>query len=285
MTERAVLVTGTSRGIGRATALRLASAGVSVIAGVRSPEDAARLENDAGGGLTSIILDIGHDRSIDDAARAVREMVGDRGLFGLVNNAAAVSPAGPMEYVTRERLEATFRVTAFGTILTTRAMLPLLKRARGRIVNIGAGHLPLPLLGPTCGAKVAMEAMTDALRIELRPTGVRVVIVEPSMTLWDDPAQQLARYDDELDIGLRAVPAADRARYEPVIARFKALNRRMLNRAAPTDEVAKTVQEALTSCRPKPRYLCGWEQKTAALLAWATSARARDAIVRSILGL
>jgi NAD(P)-dependent dehydrogenase (short-subunit alcohol dehydrogenase family) len=285
MTNRTVLVTGTSRGIGRATALRLTSAGMSVIAGIRNREDGAQLERDAGSGLTSIVLDIGDDRSIDNAASAIAEIVGPAGLYGLVNNAAAAAPAWPMEYVTRRDLEATFRVTAFGTILLTNALLPALRRARGRIVNIGAGHLPLPLLGPGFGAKLAMEAMTDALRVELRPTGVRVVIVEPSMTRWEDPREQLASYDADLDKGLDAIPADERARYVPVVERFKALNRRMLKTATPADAVATTIHSALTTSRPKARYICGWQQRSAAFLQRATTPSIRDAVARAATGL
>jgi NAD(P)-dependent dehydrogenase (short-subunit alcohol dehydrogenase family) len=285
MNDRFVLITGTSRGIGRATALRLAAAGMSVIAGVRNPEDGARLEGEAKGRLTSTILDIGHDESIQDAAEAIRRMVGPSGLFGLVNNAAGAGRGLPMEYVTREDIEAAFQVTAFGTVLTTRALLPLLLARGGRIVNVGAGRLPMPLLGAGFGAKLALEAMTDVLRVELRGAGVRVSIVEPGMTLWEDPERQLASYDQALEEGLRAIPPEGRARYEAAAQRFKALSRRMLARAAPAEAVAAVIHRALLARRPKARYHCGWEQKVVAVLERFASVRMRDAIVGSMLGL
>ena len=283
--DRFVLITGTSRGIGRATALRLASSGLSVIAGVRNSDDGARLEREARGQLTSTILDIGCDESIANAAALVRDLVGDRGLFGLVNNAAAPARSGPMEYVTREDLESAFRVTAFGTILTTHALLPLLKAAGGRVVNVGAGRLPLPLLGVAFGAKFALEGMTDVLRIELRRGGVGVSIVEPGMTRVEDRDRPLARYDQALEEGLRSVPPQGRARYEVAVRRFKALNRRMLARAVPAESVAATIQRALLASRPKARYHCGWEQKVVATLERFASVRMRDAIVGAMLGL
>jgi len=285
MNERFVVITGTSRGIGRAAALRLAAAGMSVIAGVRNREDGARLESEAKGRLTSTIIDIGRDESIANAAEVIREMVGTRGLFGLVNNAAGAGRGSPMEYVTREDIEAAFQVTAFGTVLTTRALLPLLKASGGRIVNVGAGRLPLPLLGAAFGAKFALEGMTDVLRVELRGAGVRVSIVEPGMTLWEDPDRQLASYDRALDDGLRAVPPESRARYEAAAQRFKALNRRMLVRGAPAEAVAAVIHRALLAGRPRARYYCGWEQKVVALLERFASERMRDAIVGSMLGL
>lgn len=283
--DRFVLITGTSRGIGRATALRLAAAGMSVIAGVRNPEDGARLESEAKGQLTSMILDIGRDESIQNAAEVIREMVGPRGLFALVNNAAGAGRGGPMEYVTREGIEAAFQVTAFGTVLATRALLPLLKAAGGRIVNIGAGRLALPLLGAGFGAKFALEGMTDVLRVELRGAGIRVSIVEPGMTLWEDPDRQLASYDQALEQGLRSAPPESRARYEVAVQRFKALNRRLLTRGAPAEAVAAVIHRVLLARRPKARYHCGWEQKVVAMLERFASVRMRDAIVGSMLGL
>jgi NAD(P)-dependent dehydrogenase (short-subunit alcohol dehydrogenase family) len=258
---------------------------MSVIAGVRDPDDGARLEGEARGRLVSTALDIGRDESIESAAAAIREIVGDHGLFGLVNNAAAAGRGGPLEHATREDLEATFRVTAFGTVLAIRAFLPLLKAARGRVVNVGAGRLPMPLLGVGFGAKFALEGMTDVLRVELRRSGVRVSIVEPGMTLWEDPAAQLASYDQVLEEGLRSVPPEDRARYELAAQRFKMLNRRMIARAAPAAAVAEVIHRALSASRPRARYHCGWQQKTVALLERFASVRMRDAIVGSMLGL
>jgi NAD(P)-dependent dehydrogenase (short-subunit alcohol dehydrogenase family) len=285
MEGRFVLITGTSRGIGRATALRLAAAGMAVIAGVRNRADGDRLESEAQGWLTSTILDIGSDESIQNAANEIGAMVGGHGLFGLVNNAAGAARGVPMEYVTREDLEAAFRVTVFGTILTTRALLPLLRVAQGRIVNVGVGRLPMPLLGASFGAKFALEGVTDVLRVELRRAGVRVSIVEPGMTRWEDPDQQLASYDRALEDGLRLVPPEGRVRYEVAVQRFKALNRRMLTRAAPAGAVAAVIHRALVARRPKARYHCGWQQKVVAVLDRLASSRMRDAIVGSMLGL
>jgi NAD(P)-dependent dehydrogenase (short-subunit alcohol dehydrogenase family) len=285
MNEPFVLITGTSRGIGRAAAFRLAAAGMSVIATVRRPEDGASLEREAKGPLTSTVLDISRDESIASAAEAVRGMVGDRGLFALVNTVASAGRGRPMEYVTREDLEAAFQVTTFGTMLTIRAFLPLLKATQGRIVNIGAGRLPMPLLGATFGAKFALEAMADVLRVELRHVGVHVSVVHPGMTRWENAEQQLASYDQALDAGLCSVPAEGRVHYEVAVRRFKALNRRMMLRAVSADTVAAVIHRALTARRPEARYLCGWEQKAAALLERFVSARVRDAIVGSILGL
>jgi hypothetical protein len=105
------------------------------------------------------------------------------------------------------------------------------------------------------------------------------------MTLWEDPDRQLASYDQALEEGLRAVPPESRARYEMAVRRFKALNRRMLTRAAPASAVAAVIHRALVASRPKARYHCGWEQKVVAVLERFASVRMRDAIAGSMLGL
>ena len=258
---------------------------MSVLAGMRNPDDSAGLEQGGKGRVIPIILDISRDDSIECAAERVRSIVGADGLSALVNNAAATSPGSPMECVTRNALEHAFGVTTFGTFLLIRALLPTIRQASGRIVNVGAGRLPLPLLGPGYGAKLAMEAMSDILRVELRGTGVRVSIVEPGMTRWDDVEEQLAVYAQALDDSLNGVPAKDRPRFEDAARQFKVLNRRMMATAAPADRVAATIQRAITARHPRARYHCGWEQKAVSWMERLTTERVRDAIVGRMMGL
>ena len=285
MNRRWILVTGTSRGIGRATALRLARSGASVLAGVRRAEDGASLENESRGRIASLRLDINDDDSIAAASERIAALVEGDGLFGLVNNAASAGHQGPMEFVERAQLEAAFATNAFGTMLITRALLPLIRRARGRIVNVGAGRIALSPMGPGFGSKLAMEAMTDVLRAEVRSLGVRISIVEPGMTRWEDVDAQLAAYGSELDESLRTVTGPDRKRFEAVIDRTKVLHRRMMVTAAPADRVAGTIERALNARWPRARYHCGWEQKTAAWLERLAPQGVRDAIVRRTVGL
>jgi NAD(P)-dependent dehydrogenase (short-subunit alcohol dehydrogenase family) len=258
---------------------------MSVLAGVRNPEDRTALEREGRDRVTPILLDISRDDSIECAAETVRRAVGGDGLLAVVNNAAAVEPSIPIEYVTREALERSFGVTTFGTFLLTRALMPMIRQARGRIVNVGAGRLPLPLLGPGFGAKLAMEAMSDILRVELRTTGVKVSIVEPGMTRWEDVESQLAVYAQGFDDALSNVAPQDRPRFEGAAQHFKMLSRRMMATAAPADRVAATIQRAITARRPRARYHCGWEQKAVAWLEPLTSERVRDAIVGRMMGL
>jgi NAD(P)-dependent dehydrogenase (short-subunit alcohol dehydrogenase family) len=283
--QRVVLVTGTSRGIGRATALRLARAGFQVFATVRSVDDASsRLEHESKGSVRAVELDLAEDESIREAVGLLASC-GVEALHGLVNVAAADGRAVPLECVTRADLDKHFAVTATGTAIVTAAMIPLLRVQRGRVVNLGGGALAMPLFGAAFVAKQALETMSDVLRVELAGYGIRVSVVEPSMTRWEDAEAQLAAYDGALDQGVAAVRESEQARYRRAADALKTLNRRMLDRGAAAEDVAATIERALTTRRPRSRYYCGAQQKFAAVLSRAAPAFVRDRVLRSLVRL
>jgi NAD(P)-dependent dehydrogenase (short-subunit alcohol dehydrogenase family) len=282
--ERVVVVTGSSRGIGRATALRLASRGFRVFGTVRSADDAARLENESDGSVRAVRLDLGDDASIQDATHRLVSL-GVEGLNGLVNVAAADGRSIPLECVTRADLDVHFGVTVIGTAVLTASMIPLLRSRRGRIVNVGAGALPMPLLGCSFAAKQALETMSDVLRVELARQGIRVSVVEPGMTRWEDTDAQLAAYADALDRGVAAVGDSERDRYRRAADRLQGLNQRLLNRGARAENVAATIERALTARRSRPRYYCGAEQKLAAWLKRAAPTAITDRVLRTLVRL
>jgi NAD(P)-dependent dehydrogenase (short-subunit alcohol dehydrogenase family) len=190
----------------------------------------------------------------------------------------------PLEAVTRSDLDDQFAVTA-GTMRLTASLVSLLRRGRGRVVNVGAGALSMPFLGAGFAAKQALEAMSDVLRLELAADGVRVIVVEPGMTRWDDVEAQRAAYDSALDEGVAAVPESQRARYRRGADAFQRINRRMLDRGAPAAHVAETIERALTSRRPRARYHCGPGQKLAAGLSRFAPTMVRDRLLRRMLRL
>ncbi len=283
-----VLVTGASRGIGRATALYLARAGLSVFAGVRRPEDGARVEAEGEGGVRSVLLDVTDDDSIASARDEVERAVGPTGLGGLVNNAAG-GFGGPLEHATRSDLEQIFGVNFHGVVLTTSAFLPLLRRAQGRIVNVGggaAGCLAIPLMGVGCASQYAIEGMTDALRLELRKVGIKVSLIEPGMTYSDaDKPIFLESMNADFDRALSRVPDNQKSHYGPALERLRAFNSSFLDRAAPPEAVARRIHHALTARRPRTRYWCGSETKLAAALSRIATTAVRDAIWGRITGL
>jgi NAD(P)-dependent dehydrogenase (short-subunit alcohol dehydrogenase family) len=278
------VVTGASRGIGRSTALLLARHGFQVFGTVRSADDANRLEHDSAGAVRAIHLDLTDDASIREVLHRLASF-GIEALYGLVNVAAANGRAVPLEAVTRADLDDQFAVTGAGAMVLTASMVPLLRMGRGRVVNIGGGSLSMPLLGAGFAAKHALEAMSDVLRVELAGDGIRVIVVEPGMTRWEDVDSQRAAYDEALDAGVAAVREAERARYRRAADAFKQLNRRMLDRGAAAGDVAATIERALTTRRPRARYHCGSAQRVAALLSRASPTSVTDRVLRRLVRL
>src|SRR3990172_8450526 len=178
--QRCVVITGASTGIGEACALRLDKLGWRVFARVRKEADAERLKNEGSERLTPAFIDVTDEGSIMKAEETVRAVVGEAGLAGLGDN-AGVGIHGPLEFLPIEDLRRQLEVNTIGQIAVTQAFLPLIRKGRGRIVNIGSigGKMATPFLGPYAASKFAMEALTDSLRQELRPWDIHVAIVEP----------------------------------------------------------------------------------------------------------
>src|SRR3972149_6942761 len=179
-TRGAVVVTGASTGIGRACVQRLDTMGFRVFGGVRREVDGESLKSETSDRVTPILIDVTDSVSIASAAEVVAAAVGEAGLAGLVNNAGIPVP-GPLEFLPLEDIRRQLEVNVIDQIAVTQAFLPLLRKGRGRIVNVGsiAGKFATPFLGPYTASKHAMEGLSDALRQELRPWGIHVALVEP----------------------------------------------------------------------------------------------------------
>lgn len=175
----AVLVTGSSTGIGRATAARLDRAGFSVFAGVRNRGDAEALEAEASDRLEPVILDVTDEATILATRERIDQVTGGR-LHGLVNNAGVVV-GGPVETMDLDALRRQLEVNLVGQVAVTQQMLPLLREAGGRVVLMSSvgGRMSLPYLSAYHASKFALEAIGDALRMEAKPFGVGVSLVEP----------------------------------------------------------------------------------------------------------
>ena len=264
------LVTGCSSGIGRSTALRLARAGQHVYAGVRKPADGDRLVRSAageGGEITPVILDVTEPGHIAAAAAAIDEHTGAAGLAGLdglVNN-AGYGLACPAELVPLDAFRRQLDVNVTGQLAVTQAVLPALRRARGRIVmvsTIGVRFSP-PFAGPLDAAKAALTALGEALRQELAPWGVRVVLVEPA-TINSGAADKVTR---DAAAALAAAEPQARALYaDTFTAMLRVMERREAN-GSPPDVAAATIARALTAPRPRAVYLCGKDSRRLALFS------------------
>jgi NAD(P)-dependent dehydrogenase (short-subunit alcohol dehydrogenase family) len=279
--QRAVLVTGASSGIGRATALLLDRSGFQVFAGVRKREQGEALRKQASERLTPILLDVTDPQSIEAAARSVADALGGRGLAGLVNN-AGIDIAGPLEKASLTEVRLQFEVNVIGLLAVTQAFLPLLRQSKGRIINIGSvlGRLAIPFMGAYSATKFALEGLTDALRIELHPWSIQVSLIEPGTVatpLWSK-THFLAGMNEERDDSTAMLYAKANA------AAYAAFTKFGQSGISP-ERVAAKVFEALTILNPKPRYLVGREAKALSLLAALVPDRLRDKMLMRRFGL
>ena len=242
---RTAIVTGASSGIGQACAVRLVRAGWRVLAGVRR-------EGEAPEGTEEVLLDVTDAEQIRDTAERVDE------LNGLVNN-AGIALGSPLELVPVDQLRHQLEVNLVGQVAVTQALLPPLRRAKGRIVFMGsiAGRSALPFLAPYAASKHALEAVADSLRLELKPFGVPVSIVEPGSIRTAIWGRSAARADE-----LAATMDSEVAElYAERVAAFRSVALKRGEGGAPADRVAEVVEEALTAERPHARYLVGRDAK------------------------
>jgi NAD(P)-dependent dehydrogenase (short-subunit alcohol dehydrogenase family) len=249
-----VLLTGASSGIGRASALRLDAGGWRVFAGVRKEDDGEALRGAASGRLTPLILDVTEPGQVADAATRIDVALAGAGLDGLVNNAGIAVP-GPLETLPIEDFRRQIEVNLTGQVAVTQALLPLIRRASGRVVFVSSigGRIAFPMTGAYHAAKFGIEAVGDVFRQELRPWGIRVSIVEPGSI--DTPIW--GRGEREADeIGQRSRSGED-ALYGEAIASYRRLVKKLAGRGIAPEQVAIAIDRALTSERPKPRYLVG----------------------------
>ena len=262
------LVTGASSGIGRACATHLASLGFEVLAGVRDAGDAPP-------GIEPVRLDVTSADDIDKAA----ERVGGR-LDALVNN-AGIAVNGPIEVVPVDEWRRQFEVNLIGQVAVTRALLPALINAKGRIVNMSSisGRFALPLVAPYAASKFALEAVSDCLRREVGPLGVRVACIEPGAIAT--PVWSKSRAEGERLI--EVMPADVQRRYDRLIDAVRRQVQRMEREGLPPAAVAEVVGHAVTATRPRTRYVIGREAQVRAVAARLLPDRALDALVRRAL--
>ena len=265
-----VLITGASTGIGEAAAFHLRDLGFDAVAGVRKDEDRDRL---TAAGLRAVKLDVTDSAQIE----AVRAELGDRPLAGLVNN-AGIGVAGPLEFMPLDRLRHQLEVNLVGQVAVTQALLPALRRARGRIVNVTSigGRMALPLVGPYAASKFGLEAVSDSLRREVRQFGVNVIVIEPGGVKTPIWAKSSAMADEML----AEMPAEGERLYGSMMS---ALRKQTVKIGQETGleprEVAEAIGTAMTKSRPRARYLVGREANVQARLAKRLPARLMDRLI------
>ncbi|MEZ5154581.1 MAG: SDR family oxidoreductase [Solirubrobacterales bacterium] len=253
MSARAALITGCSTGIGRATALRLAASGWDVFAGVRREADRDELAAAGSARLRPLLLEITDPSSVAAAAELVAAEA-PAGLDALVNN-AGVAYTGPLEFVPLDELRNQLEVNLVGQIALIQALADALRAKRGRIVNITSigGVVATPFFGPYAASKYAFEAVSDALRVELRPWGIDTIVIEPGSIdteIWTSGLGQFDRTEERM-------PAEARTLYGKAIKSLRRAAEETGARGIPADHAAAVIEKALVTRRPRARYRVG----------------------------
>lgn len=268
------LVTGCSSGIGRQTALHLAARGIRVLAGVRHSEDADSLRHECAD-LEPLILDVSDGASIEQVAQQLARDY-PQGIDGLVNN-AGIAVAGPLELVDLDLWRSQYEVNVFGMVRLIQVMLPSLRKRQGRIINVGsaASHLALPMMGPYSSSKAAVERLSDALRRELRPAGIQVIVVCPGQTAT-------SIYSKSEQDAMARLESADQPLgedYLPRLRRFQELMHQSARFRVSPERVAVKVGRAMLASRPRSRYHVGWDASASALVDHFVPTRLVDWII------
>lgn len=253
-----VVITGASKGIGRATALHLDKKGFTVIAGVRSQVDGDALCKEASERLQPVIVDITNAEQVNQLGETVKRIVGQNGLDGLINN-AGIAVAAPLEFLPIDEFRRQIEVNLTAHLMVTQALLPSIRQAKGRIINISSigGRLAGPMLGAYHASKFAMEGLTDSLRQELAPWGIKVVIIEPgaiATPIWETGSNTADRL-------LAQMPPQAQQFYQKGVDGAKAFAAKASKTGLAPEKVAEVIEQALTSPKPRTRYPVGGDAK------------------------
>jgi NAD(P)-dependent dehydrogenase (short-subunit alcohol dehydrogenase family) len=279
------LITGASTGIGQATALRLAKAGWTVLAGVRRKEDGERLAGEAPAGrIEPVLLDVTDLEQIRLVAARVSELGGGGEsspgrLDALINN-AGIGFGGPLELISPEDLRTQFDVNVLGQVAVTQALLPALRAAHGRLLFVSSvgGRVAMAFTAPYAASKYALEAIGDALRVELSTSDVQVALIEPGSVatpIWEKTRE----VEEKLTI-----PASLQAEYGHVPAAMKKTIESTASRGVPPEQVAETIEQALTAKRMKARYVIGRDARAMILMRRLLPDHVFDRVAKRALG-
>ncbi|XP_069739194.1 retinol dehydrogenase 5 [Phaenicophaeus curvirostris] len=262
VSDKHVFITGCDSGFGNLLARRLAQRGFRVLAACLTPQGAEALGR-ACPALRTVLLDVTRPDSVRRAAEWVRGQVGDRGLFGLVNNAGVANPIGPTEWMAADDYRRVLAVNAVGAIEVTLELLPLLKRARGRVVNTSSvlGRLSANG-GGYCVSKYCIEAFSDSLRRDMYHFGVKVSIVEPGF--FKTAVTNLESIEASLQqLWDRLAPETRLSYGEEFFHKYLKVQRFIMTMLCDADlsKVTRCMEHALSARHPRTRYSAGWDAK------------------------
>lgn len=280
-TQKTAVITGASSGIGHSCVARMSRAGWRVFASVRKASDRDKLRAEFGERVYPVLMDMENELSIAAAAQEIESQLAGRGLDGLVN-VAGIGLVRPLEYASMHDLRQIFEINFFGQVACIQAFSRLLRKQRGRIVNITTVgvNLALPFGGLLNASKSAFAKVSDTLRLEMHPFGVRVIAIEPGSI--STPAVDKTLGD--LEQVIRNLPPEAQAQYGSLIRRMGRRGYEMEKNGSSPDVVAEAVHHALTSKRPRIRYRVGKHARLLATLPKVLPESVMDALLRKILG-
>uniref|UniRef100_A0A8C3XSI3 RDH16 dehydrogenase n=1 Tax=Chelydra serpentina TaxID=8475 RepID=A0A8C3XSI3_CHESE len=260
--EKSVLITGCDSGFGNLLARQLDARGLRVLAACLTPQGAERLREATSARLQTVILDVTQTDSVAAATAWVKGQVGDKGLWGLVNNAGITGSTAPNEWLTKDDFVKVLNVNLIGLVEVTLSLLPLVRRARGRVVNVASTMGRLALFGGGyCPAKYGVEAFSDSLRRELLPFGVKVSIIEPGAFGTQILNTQIIK--DMLQEVWSRAPAEIKETYgQRYFDTYSEQFLQLTSTASPVlSRVTDCMEHALTARHPRIRYSGGWDAK------------------------
>lgn len=280
MSKRTVLVTGCSTGIGLSTALLLVEEGFHVLAGVRKETDLKRM-GELHRDITPLILDVTKESDLNEAVLLIEEHYSEN-FYGFVNNAGVMYPA-PLELADLELMREEMNVNYFGAVSVTKKLLPFVKKCGGRVVNISSmnGRISMPAVGNYSATKFALEAFTDALRMEVAHMGVSVSLVEPGQIKTDI-------FDKALDLHNSIHETLDSEEQKSYGSLMKGIGAGLeTGKNSPTDpvRVAEAVVAALCAEEPKLRYVVGDDAEAFVQMAKSFVGRDMDRQILLLFGM
>ncbi len=277
---KSIVITGASSGIGNYCAHHFDQLGFRVFATVRNASDAEKLKEEASNRLIPVMCDVTDAAMIEDMRRRIEIETEESGLAGLVNNAGIVCIA-PVEIVPIDAFRKQLEVNVVGTVAVTQTLLPLLRLGNGRVVNMSStsGRMAWPMFGLYAASKFAVEALSDALRMELAPWGIHVSAIEPGSTATGIWSRSFAYRDQLLD----TVPESSVGLYRQFIQSACDMAAGAGKQGISPAYVARAVEHALTSRRPKARYLVGMDARFVDYVFRPLPDRVRDWVVFRLL--
>lgn len=263
LSDKYVLITGCDSGFGNLLARKLDKRGMRVLATCLTEQGAENLKKETSSRLQTVILDIGNSNSVQSAAKWVSDVLGGKGLWGLVNNAGTGMPGAPNEWLSRDDFARVLNVNLLGPIDVTLRLLPLIRKSKGRIVNVSSivGRVTI-CGGGYCISKFGVEAFSDSLRRELKSFGVQVSIIEPGY--FQTGLNNMQFMKDALSRIWRNVHPEIRHSYgEKYYQDYVCDLERTFFSLSNTDltPVTDCMEHALTAVYPKTRYSAGWDAK------------------------